>query len=537
MEIEPVPATTKSTLPNLWDGFEYLPHQEDGVRWMLNREMEGTAMALTEKPTDKHRIHGGIQADEMGLGKTIQMAATMRANPQTRTLVLVPVALQETWIGVLVRAGFQVYFLRHKTSGSKLLWSLHPTCTRATIVPGSGLVQVANYEKVHRYPALFRLIYGRIILDEAHRIANSGTVIFKAVCELRASIRWALTGTPIINSWADLRSVLVFLGIPLSSQPSGVEFTKASCLAQVGAITLHRSMDDERSHIKAAPPVPHFKRCVLDFATDAEAQFYRGVQGAIKSTLAERYGDVVDEGGPGFKFKLYMRLRQISIHPQVYIKARQKGLAGYSRPSWVGPSTKFLALADIIRREHGSDERPRYLIFCQFTDEMDLLAKYLEELGLGLKVCKFAGGMTDAQRIRVLAKARAEADCFLIQLQAGGCGLNLQEFNRVVFMSPWWTQALMDQAVARAVRIGQSSSVMVYHLLLAEEESLNIDEEILEKAEMKKGMLQRFFHFTVNADGESLAALEGSGEEVDADADALVGTFEDVPEDVPRNAE
>jgi hypothetical protein len=76
---------------------------------------------------------------------------------------------------------------------------------------------------------------------------------------------------------------------------------------------------------------------------------------------------------------------------------------------------------------------------------------------------------------------------------------------------------------------------MVYHLLLAEEESLNIDKEILEKAEMKKGMLQRFFHFTVNADGESLATLEGSGEE--ADADVLAGSFEDVPEDVPRNAE
>jgi SNF2 family DNA or RNA helicase len=291
-------------------------------------------------------------------------------------------------------------------------------------------------------------------------------------------------------------------------------------------------MDDERRHIDAAPPIPRFEKNILEFASDAEAEFYRGVQGAIESSLAERHGDVVEEGGQGWKFQLYMRLRQISIHPQVYIQARKRGHGGYSRPSWTEPSTKFLAIAKIIQEERTSAEndgakKPRYLIFCQFTDEMDLLGKYLKDIGLGLKVYKFAGGMTDVQRIRTLEKAKSEGDCFLIQLQAGGCGLNLQEFNRVVFMSPWWTQALMDQAVARAVRIGQTDSVKVFHLLLAEEESLNIDQEILKKAEMKKGMLQRFFHFTVNARGECLANLEDGETETEND--------DDIPKDIPRD--
>jgi SNF2 family DNA or RNA helicase len=68
---------------------------------------------------------------------------------------------------------------------------------------------------------------------------------------------------------------------------------------------------------------------------------------------------------------------------------------------------------------------------------------------------------------------------------SGGVGLNLQHFDRVVFMGPWWTAALMDQAIGRAVRIGQTKKVLVHHLVLKEEESTNIDLMMLEKAEMK----------------------------------------------------
>jgi SNF2 family DNA or RNA helicase len=83
----------------------------------------------------------------------------------------------------------------------------------------------------------------------------------------------------------------------------------------------------------------------------------------------------------------------------------------------------------------------------------------------------------------------------LLQLQAGGVGLNLQEYDRVVFVSPWWTSAMMDQAIARAVRMGQQSVVHVYHLTLkAEKEgSLNIDALIRHKADQKRQLLDRLF--------------------------------------------
>ena len=83
----------------------------------------------------------------------------------------------------------------------------------------------------------------------------------------------------------------------------------------------------------------------------------------------------------------------------------------------------------------------------------------------------------------------------LLQLQAGGVGLNLQEYDRIIFVSPWWTSALMDQAIARAVRMGQTEIVKVYHLRLAAENeaTINIDELVNAKAEEKRKMLIKLF--------------------------------------------
>jgi SNF2 family DNA or RNA helicase len=68
-------------------------------------------------------------------------------------------------------------------------------------------------------------------------------------------------------------------------------------------------------------------------------------------------------------------------------------------------------------------------------------------------------------------------------------GLNLQHFTHIIFVSPWWTSALMRQAVGRAVRIGQTEQVQVYHMLLKEEETLNIDAMMRERMEEKEELL------------------------------------------------
>jgi hypothetical protein len=103
--------------------------------------------------------------------------------------------------------------------------------------------------------------------------------------------------------------------------------------------------------------------------------------------------------------------------------------------------------------------------------------------------------------------AAGEQEVLLVQLQAGGVGLNLQHFDRIAFMGPWWTAALMDQAIGRAVRIGQKEQVMVHHISLKEEQmdSLNIDRFMHEKADKKRNLCMDFL-MAANAPNQPVEA-------------------------------
>ena len=90
----------------------------------------------------------------------------------------------------------------------------------------------------------------------------------------------------------------------------------------------------------------------------------------------------------------------------------------------------------------------------------------------------------------------AKQDVFLIQLQAGGTGLNLQHYDRIIFISPWWTAALLDQALGRAVRMGQKNVVKIYWLKLKTEGTFNIDEFIMEKADSKRDLGRTFLSWS-----------------------------------------
>jgi SNF2 family DNA or RNA helicase len=221
-----------------------------------------------------------------------------------------------------------------------------------------------------------------------------------------------------------------------------------------------------------------------------------------------------------------MRLRQISIHPQVYIGARKKEWRTYGRPDWDDPSTKFVKLKELIERQ--SSVPHRWLVFCHFHEEMELLQDYLMmECPLIRECSLYHGGMSQKEREEALETSKEmlignQQEVLLVQLQSGGVGLNLQHCDRIVFMGPWWTAALMDQAIGRAVRIGQTEQVEVHRLILKEEASMNIDKKMLMAAERKRDLCTRFL---------SLARLcrDGDDPEVEDDDTLSVGSFERLP--------
>jgi SNF2 family DNA or RNA helicase len=192
-----------------------------------------------------------------------------------------------------------------------------------------------------------------------------------------------------------------------------------------------------------------------------------------------------------------MRLRQISVHPQVYIKSvKAKHPGVYNRPDWTEASTKFSALK---ARIESSAVGAKWIVFCQFHDEMKLLTDYLHTSPAVRNIFSYHGKMTMEEKEGVIKTTKTpldadgKSDILLLQLQSGGVGLNLQHFSRIVFMSPWWTNAMMEQAIGRAVRIGQTEKVDVTILSLKGEDCLNIDEQMLARGFTKRGVMERLF--------------------------------------------
>jgi SNF2 family DNA or RNA helicase len=443
----------------LWAEFQYMEHQRIGVRWMLEKESKGT---------------GGLLCDDMGLGKTIQMTGLIKNQPMKKTLIVAPVAVLEQWKTVFKRAAMSVWAPK---KGSHI-WE-QDFKSKDALAPN---VHVIGYEAAQRNPSLLKAKWDRVIYDEAHRLAsnNSSTKLALSFNEGIKKI-WLLTGTPIVNK---VKDVITLFEVARIETPSTSDLEKLQPVIQ--EYIMARSMDQLREQITAAPPKPTFETLHLDFATEEERDFYNGMTGIIckrwKALEADSGNDALA------RLRLFMRLRQLSLHPQVYIAARKAALKSlYTRADWTNSSTKFDKLQEIVCESPGSH---KWIIFCHFRLEMEMLHEMFSNDTRVDLVQQYNGGMSAAEKTEVIERSHmplmaGKQEVMLIQLQSGGTGINLQHFDRIIFTGPWWTKALMEQAVGRAVRIGQKNVVKVISLALKEEEALNIDKYMLEKATEK----------------------------------------------------
>jgi SNF2 family DNA or RNA helicase len=184
-----------------------------------------------------------------------------------------------------------------------------------------------------------------------------------------------------------------------------------------------------------------------------------------------------------------------------------------------GPSTKITKLVELIGRRSGlmvqSKRAVNCLVFCHFKEEMEMIGRELTKKGI--THLKYTGSMTDKQRRdclnsfshykmvydKVLSKKLPEELCMeiqsyssrvlLMQISAGGVGLNLQQFTDVFFTLADWNPSNEVQAIARAHRLGQSQEVTVHKLYLhvPDPDYGTIDDRILEVQEQKMKIVNK----------------------------------------------
>ena len=496
----------------------YFEHQEIAIRWMLDLEANGHEVG-------RRTINGGILADDMGLGKTLEIAGLILNGGQEahQTLIVAPLALLDNWIKMGHTARFGVWVFGE--SG----WQVHKKAR-----PTAQQIYVVNYDKLlveSNESAILHFAWDRVVLDEAHRIRNGKTRLFKACKGIECSGgRWAVTGTPIVNSLNDAVALFDFIGVKCKSH----NWKDGKHIPLVEPLVMHRTLPALRDVVIDAPPEPVIEKLVLPFATPEEEEWYMGIQGGIKEQArALRYQR--HSSSNATILKLLLRLRQISVHPQIYLNAYAREMGRRHPREWEHGSTKFEAVRGLVEEDmvsEKSDGTPhKYIFICHFHDEMEHLKEFLEE-EVGLEtVVTYDGSMSQSERATAIEELE-EADhpaAILLQLQAGGVGLNLQCCDRVFFLSPWWTSALMEQAIARAVRMGQKEVVHVYQIALETEEDSsvrNIDRMIDDRATLKAELAEWFF--------TCMDQEEDSSEEVEEDEDPTQADSSDEMDAVER---
>ena len=400
---------------------------------------------------------GGVLADDMGLGKTLQTLAwlawlqqeSVAKDPATKalpSLVVCPKSVTDNWRGEAERfyPDLRVHVWRGESADAL-------TAVRET----AGLV-VLNYAQLRSLsPAIGRVAWRVAILDEAQCIKNPDSQTASAARALTAEHRLALTGTPIENRLLDLWSILAF------AMP-GALGNRAHFLRRFNA------QDDPLARRRLAARVRPFllrrtksqvardlpDRVEEDMLCEMEGkqqtlyraelkrarQFILGLK-SNKQLNAERFNILTS----------LLRLRQICCHPAL-VDANLR----------TTESAKLTAVEELI--EPLMEEGHKVLVFSQFVTMLDILRDSMT--AHGWKHFYLAGDTENRGDLVKEFQATEGGAVFLISLKAGGFGLNLTAASYVVLFDPWWNPAVENQAIDRTHRIGQTSKVMAYRLVM-----------------------------------------------------------------------
>jgi hypothetical protein len=237
-----------------------LQHQRKALHWMVEREKPGKPLFwephVNHYSGQKGWINtvtrtftlqppkvalGGMLADEMGLGKTLTVISLImrglaaarkeQANDDngggaldapssskfSSTLIVCPLSVLYTWAEQLSThtdgsASVLLYHGAMRPRHGVALRANEIVLTTYSVLASEYVPNNKDTDEVVPSP-LHSVRWQRVVLDEAHVIANRHTLQSRAVLALHASARWVVTGTPIQNKIEDVFPMLSFLRV------------------------------------------------------------------------------------------------------------------------------------------------------------------------------------------------------------------------------------------------------------------------------------------------------------------------------------
>lgn len=433
-------------------------YQVEGYQWL--RLME-------------HYGFGGILADDMGLGKTLQIIVYFDSiKDQGVHFVVTPASLLLNWQDELKK--FAPHLRVMAIYGQKSVRDEYiQTIADYDVV-------ITSYDYLRRDIDMYENIsFHTVVIDEAQYIKNPKTRNAICVKRLKAMQRFALTGTPIENSLAELWSIFDFLMShylyhysyflehferPIVKDKD--EEKQRKLKQMITPFVLRRNKKDVLLEL----PDKIEQTLYLRF-NEEEEKIYLAHLVQINKSLQEKLD--IHQLGHIDILAMLTKLRQLCQDPRLLNHDIDE------------PSSKIKGCMELIHSL--KDNHKKILLFSSFTSVLHLLEEQCHREHVSYYLLD---GSTPKEKRKEMVDAFQNDDTtlFLISLKAGGSGLNLTSAQAVIHFDPWWNMSAKNQATDRAHRIGQKEAVQVFSLIMKN----SIEEKIMDLQKQKKNLADTF---------------------------------------------
>lgn len=464
-------------LPHYKNDNQLRPYQVQALNWLLFAYQ-------THKNT--------ILADEMGLGKTVMCIALL--NDIVRKygvpgpfLVVAPLGTLPNWkrefenwtdINCVMFHGSRQE--RSVIKRFEIFYDPpHQNVTKCQVI-------LTNVETVNKELELIQSInWHFVIIDEAHRLKNMHSKIYRYMYSLRMEHILLMTGTPIQNNIDEIFALLHF--IAPNQFPSLEEFKAKhhniesaedvkSLKAALKPYMLRRKKKDVEASIAAKE-----ETIVEVELTRTQKFYYRLLIDRKSEELTKKYQKISELQN------LAMQLRKVCNHPFLLPEVEKEIVKDGQDPLkvMIESSGKLVFVDKLLAKLAPTGEK--VLIFSQMVRVLDILEDFLNFRGYKFERLdgQVQGQFRQASIDRFNDK-ESEVFVFLLCTKAGGVGLNLTAASTVIIYDSDWNPQNDIQAQARCHRIGQTHDVQVYRLITRG----TYESEMFERASMKLGLDQ-----------------------------------------------
>ncbi|KAK0200570.1 P-loop containing nucleoside triphosphate hydrolase protein [Desarmillaria ectypa] len=360
-----------------------------------------------------------ILGDEMGLGKTLQENSSIHDAPHLAVCLL---SVLSSWEAVKATRWLpSTRTLRfHGPSAQR-------TILKKTFLENFFDIVLTTYDAFSVEVSWFKSRrWTYCVLDEGHKIKNSGTQVAQNLQSIGSLYRLVLTGTPVQNNLVEVWGLLHFLHPNIFRAKTEQKFLES--------FDLSKGIYD----VLFLGAVQKFLSVIV----------LRRTKSVVSVDVPPR--DEVTVFIPLIETQRFWHCRlfplaRLLVLGDIYISSYLLPDAQpdpYAKGEHIVASSKMIAIDKIL-----ADVLPKGERVIIFSDFMTLR---------NIRFARLDGSTTRPRRNLDIKLFQREKSLFLISTQAGGLGTNLTKAQNVIMCDSSWNPQNDLQAIARAHRIGQT---------------------------------------------------------------------------------